>query len=300
MKKKILLLILLFIFSVTLLLPNVAFADMGPKPSVTVEFTGLDDEGEFFVTLLSSEPSTGPFSVYDPTDEYPSWYADENPEIWQKFVDYVDADGYYFLQYFEACSATEPFSWTYYPPQTFKVLIYLPQKDTFIVSGVCERYAFDSNFLLSVTLDEIGMVQTYTSGTTVEKHYDFLWQGISLLARIVGTIGLELLIALIFRFTNKKQILLILYVNLATQILLNVGLNVVSYFGGAFSFVFVYALAEWLVFLIEAALYTAYMPKCGLDSKKIWLAWIYSFVANLFSFGVGVILAIAIPGVFFL
>jgi len=298
MKKKILLTALALAVLVTFLLPTVAFADMGPKPSVTVSFEGLEDEGEFFVTLLSSEPSTGPYSVYDPSDEYSSWLAEENPEIWQKFVDYVDADGYYFLQYFKSCSATEPFSWTYYPPQTFKVLIYLPQKDTFIVSGICERYAFDSDFVVRVTLGEIQTSQTYT-GTTVEKNYDFLWQSVSLLARIVGTIGIELLIALIFRFTNKKQILLILYVNLATQILLNVGLNVVTYFGGGFSFVLVYALAEWLVFAVEGVLYTAFMPKCGLDSKKIWLVWVYSFVANLISFGAGILLSVAVPGIFF-
>lgn len=298
MKKRILLTALAFAVLVTFLLPNVAFADMGPKPSVTVSFEGLEDEGEFFVTLLSSEPSTGPYSVYDPSDEYSSWLSEENPEIWQKFVDYVDVDGYYFLQYFKACSADTPFSWTYYPPQTFKVLIYLPLKDTFIVSGICERYAFDSDFVVSITLGEIQTSQTYT-GTTVEKNYDFLWQSVSLLARIAGTIGIELLIALIFRFTNKKQILLILYVNLATQILLNVGLNVVTYYGGAFSYVLVYALAEWLVFIIEGALYTAFMPKSGLDSKKIWLVWIYSFVANLVSFGAGILLAVVVPGIFF-
>ena len=51
-------LILVLCFAWTLLLPITAFADTGPKPSVTVEF--LEAPKGAYVTLLSKESSTGP------------------------------------------------------------------------------------------------------------------------------------------------------------------------------------------------------------------------------------------------
>ena len=77
---------------------NVASADMGPKPSVVVTFEHLDKE--CYVTLLSSEKSTGPHSVFD--EEYGSFdelYGEsKEKEIYAKFINYKDKDNYYFLQ----------------------------------------------------------------------------------------------------------------------------------------------------------------------------------------------------------
>ena len=87
--------ILLVIFMAT---PITAQADIGPKPSVVVEFAGLEEE-EYYVTLLSEKDSTGPWSVGNDYYDYMGEKA-----AFDKFCEYIDADGYYFLSFMEECS----------------------------------------------------------------------------------------------------------------------------------------------------------------------------------------------------
>ena len=60
-------------------------------------------------------------------------------------------DGYNFLQYLWECSADKIIEWTYYPPSVFKILLYFPESDSFVVSGACETYAFDSYYTIDLT-----------------------------------------------------------------------------------------------------------------------------------------------------
>ena len=83
-------------------------------------------------------------------------------------------------------------------------------------------------------------------------------------ARIVLTILIEMLVALLFGFRQKKQLLILAVVNIITQIILNVLLNVINYNSGPLAFTFFYVL----------------------------------FVANLISFGAGLFLAAKLPGMF--
>ena len=39
-------------------------ADMGPKPSTTIDFENMNGE-KYYVTLLSESKSMGPYSAYD-------------------------------------------------------------------------------------------------------------------------------------------------------------------------------------------------------------------------------------------
>ena len=72
-----------------------AFADMGPKPSVTLRLYIYNDQN-YAVTLLGNTESTGPWSA-------PSAYGDwmGSREVWEAFQAYNAPEGYYFLGYFE-------------------------------------------------------------------------------------------------------------------------------------------------------------------------------------------------------
>ena len=83
------------IFAVTAL-PITAKADMGPKPSVRIQFKNMSDD-LCYGTLLSKEKCTGPAQVWDGTARNEQLY-DLDRNIWKAFVDYKDPDGYYFLQ----------------------------------------------------------------------------------------------------------------------------------------------------------------------------------------------------------
>lgn len=67
MKRKIF--ALLLCFALVMAMPITAHADMGPKPSVRIEFTDIEGEN-YYGTLLSKSKSTGPASAWDGNPEY--------------------------------------------------------------------------------------------------------------------------------------------------------------------------------------------------------------------------------------
>ena len=272
-------------------LPITARADMGPKPSVRIEFTGIEGE-TYFGTLLSKHESTGPASAWNGSPEYALYMpGDEGYEIWLKFVEYEDIDGYYFLQEWWDCSETNQLNWTYYPPSPFKILLYFPETDTFYISEVYERYAFDSYFTVDLS-------DYHADPIMASKSYDYTWEIISLVVRIILTILLELGIALLFGYWEKKVLGLIAVVNLITQVTLNVALNIINYNSGSMMFTFSYVLFEILVFAIEAVAYAALLRRFSGKEQKKGKAVGYAFVANASSFAFGLWLAHLIPGIF--
>jgi len=244
MKRKLTTWIMCFIM-VFAMLPITAHADTGPKPSVRINFENMGEE-VCYGTLLSKTDSTGPSSAWDGNPEHIYNY-DLDMDIWQAFVDYEDADGYYFLQEGWLCSESKELNWTYYPPSSFKILLYYPELDTYTVSGIYERYAFDSYFRVTMDGLEIKSVD--------DKAYDFTWELISLACRVVVTIALELAIALLFVLRQKKLIMTIFGVNVVTQIGLNVALNIINYNRGAYMFVFCYVLLEILVLFMRDTIF---------------------------------------------
>ena len=297
MKKTLIALLCLII--VIAAFPASASADVGPKPSIVIDFKGLEGE-RYYVTLLSSAKSTGPFSALsEDTDNNLRYHqGDEDYDIFQKFVQYQDENGFNFLQYFEDCSQTQRFSWTYYPPNEFKILFYFPDLDRFVVSDQSfERYAFNSYFTADASNLDLSSGAQIAADLRVIESYDYSAQILSLLARIVLTIAVELGIALLFGFREKKQFRFIVIVNVITQIALNVTLNVVNYHLGLFGFLIFYVLLELAVFLIEGIFYAIFLKK--LSEKKVasWKPWIYALAANAVSFALGLLLAFWIPGI---
>ena len=289
MKRKIFALVICLIL--ILAMPLNASADMGPKPSVRIEFTGVEGE-TYYGTLLSLRKSTGPASAWDGTPEYAQYHPeDEGYEIWLKFVEYEDTDGYYFLQEWWDCSESNQLNWTYYPPASFKILLYFPETDSFYVSPVYERYAFDSYFTVDLSAYSTAPIMAHQS-------YDYTWELISLAARIVLTIALELGIALLFGYREKKVLACLAVVNVITQVTRNVALNIINYNSGSMIFTFSYVLFEILVFAIEAVAYAVLIRKYSSKVQKKGRAVGYAFIANAASFALGLWLAHVIPGIF--
>lgn len=285
MKKRLTaLLILLLVFA--LAMPLAAFADIGPKPSVRVTFTGAGGR-EFYATLLSQASGTGPYSA----EPGRSWGNDleENEPVRQAMAAYQDPDGFYFLQTAWQCSETRPLAWTYYPPVTYKLLVYFPDTGEFLTSGVYSRYAFDNYY--TVDLADLANGQL-----VLRKSYDYTWELVSLLVRILATIALELAVAVPFGFAKKPFLRPILTVNVVTQILLNLGLNMIAYWMGGLAFMIFFWPLEVLVFIVEAVAYRPLLGRRGGASAS--LATIYAFTANVISCVAGFWLAQVVPGIF--
>lgn len=265
------------------------YADMGPKASVRITFTGASGE-TYYGTLLSKHDSTGPASAWDGgVIRESATHGEEGYPVWQKFVDYEDIDGFYFLQEWWDCTDSDQLNWTYYPPSPFKILLYFPESDTFLVSPIYERYAFDSYFTVDLS-----------DGTvlTAVRNYDCTWELLSLAARIVLTLLIEFAVALLFGYRQKKLLSALMIVNIVTQIALNVSLNVINYQSGSLAFTFYYILLEIAVFVVEAFLYCALLRRYGETGESGGKVVGYAFCANLLSFLSGLILAHVIPGIF--
>ena len=281
---------LLICLILVLNLPVTAKADIGPKPSINITFTGIVGE-TYYGTLLSERRSTGPATAWDGYEEYRDWKPESEKPIWEKFIAYEDTDGYYFLQEWWDCSETNQLNWTYYPPTPFKILLYFPETDTFYVSDIYERYAFDSYF--TVDLSDYA-----TSPITARQSYDYTWEVISLVARIVLTITLELAIALFFGYREKKALGFLAIVNVITQVVLNVALNIINYRSGSMGFTFAFICMEIVVFAIEAIAYKSLLKRFSTVEQEKRRGVSYALVANTASFAIGLWLAHLIPGIF--
>jgi hypothetical protein len=265
-----------------------AHADMGPKPSVNITFENLSDE-LCYGTLLSQKKSTGPSTAWE-EEGYENIPTDFTREIWQAFVEYEDTDGYYFLQVGWQCNEKKSMKWGYYPPGYFKILLYYPKSNTFVVSGIYDCYAFDSYYTVNMDGIDIGSVEK-NEQIVAKKSYNYLYETLALVARIAITILLEIGIALLFRFREKKLLRIIGITNIVTQILLNVGLNIIRFYDGILIFYIFYILFEIIVFAIEATVYAITFKRA--ETKiSAWKSTLYAFVANLISFGAGILIVI--------
>ncbi len=273
-----------FVVIVTCLaMPVTVKADMGPKPSVVIETIGFEEK-EYYMTLLSERDSTGPWSH---GDEYHDYMGEKR--VFEVFESYKD--GYYFLSFMQDCSENDRFEWTYYPPQRFKVLIYTVDDGQFYCSDeVYERYAFDSYF--KVMVSESGNV------LTAQKSYDFSMEMVSLAARVVLTIVLEVLVAFMFGYRSNKNVKIIAITNVCTQVVLNVLLNIINYRSGQMAFVFHYVWMEFVIFALEAVIYVKLLDRTDGEKEMAKHPVVYAALANIVSLIAGIWIAKMIPGIF--
>lgn len=322
MKKRLCSLLALLIAA--MLLCCIAMADTGPKPSAAFTLTGMPDE-DYYVTMLSEIDQYGPHHTYTEGEEIPGWVLSggvEDPAypIWQKFVDYTDADGYYFLcDLFTQQHGDAEFGWTYYPPERFKLLLYFPESDIFLCSTVTERYAFDSVYRLDLggkSPAEIAALtltdpngdplpsgrddETAIGEVTLDKSDGTHQQIIGFLGRLAITLIVELILAWGWKYRRGSQLLFIGVVNLITQCALNAAL---LYWGAQQNsrgfIIFWYVLLELAVTGIEAACYAGLLP--GIDRRDAGTrrrAALYALIANVLSFLAGLALSQVFPAIF--
>ena len=135
-------------------------------------------------------------------------------------------------------------------------------------------------------------------GLPLARSYDYMGEALGLLGRVALTVGLEALTALAFGLRKKGQ----LAANLVTQGLLNLGLNLYTYFCGELAgmpvilITPVYLLLELAVTLVELTVYRRRLAgREGLSRNRVTA---YTWMANLLSLGVGYALSFRLPMIF--
>jgi hypothetical protein len=137
-----------------------------------------------------------------------------------------------------------------------------------------------------------------SSSLMLHKSYNYTKEIVALLIRIIITLFIEMTIAYLMGYGRSKNLKVIFYTNVITQIILNLFLNLIHYHSGFYDFVFSYVWMELLVLIIEAVIYKKYTdavhPKTGRKMHPIG----YAVAANTASFAIGVWLAAIIPNAF--
>lgn len=271
-----------------------AFADFGPKPSVVVEFENAGDQ-EYYVTLVAKEDKLG--------SPYSRVTAEDQPEtddiaIWNRLVAYEDPDGMVFAGNVQKLTGDGAYVWGYYPPSEFRVLIYFPDTDSFVESSeILEQYAFDSYYQMDFN-DLPENWNDAVAAIPVTRKYNLLWQITAFLLRLAVTVAVECLLAVLFGFRGKRQMLLVLAVNCATQLAMN--LLILDESVGLFVFyVLQYALIEVGVILAEGLVYCLALPKLATPEQNRNVHPIaFAFFGNVASFSLGFLLSNWFPMLF--
>ena len=279
---------LLACFALALAVPFAAFADIGPKPEVTVQTTGLS--GDCWVTLLAKQTSIGPWNL--PGSEPPEWFAAEEHPAWEAFTAFEDGDGYHFLQWQAQVQDAAPATWSYMAPKHFKILFWFPESGSYAVTEKLDRYAYSAVYRVDFSGFDPAADEVQT--VAAQKNYDYAGEALGLAARFVLTLAVELLIALPFGYLKRQYLRVLLIANLATQLALNLALNLTAYYSGSLAMWVFYPLFELAVFIVEAVVFRlAFKPEAGKGHPVL-----YAFVANAASYAFGLWLGNVVPALF--
>jgi hypothetical protein len=279
---------------VLLSIPSVAKADMGPKTSIEISFTGL--EGERYYTALLVKPPVQE-DMFTPSllrDSLDTAYTEnaEEAAIFQKIALYQDADGYAALNRVEDCSKSHLLDLSRFSVPEFKILLYFPETDHFVESNRSyQSYAFNSYFAVHAEQCGLSSDSQGELDLKLQNTYHYGRMVLAFFVQVAITLLIEIGIARLFQLRQKKVFRFIVLVNLVTQVLLNVVLYWLNYQVGLFSMAVNYFGLEILVFLLEAVLYAIYFSRLEDVSIDGWKPWVYSLVANAASFLVGLQLA---------
>lgn len=274
--KKVLSFILIFIF-VFIGSSLVISADTGPKPKTTITIYNLDKSD--YIIGYATKKKSGPHSFYEPGADVFYGSSDDLDVLYEK---YQLADGFRLYDISYSYSNVDEFTLEsgYYWPSDFKLLIYDKINDRCYISEEVETYAFHSYF----KCDFKAIDSTIFS---LVKTYNYTNEIFSFIIRLIVTLVIEMLIALIFRYTRKSY-LIILVTNLVTQIGLNLALNLDAHFNGRQPImIIVYVFIELAIILVEGIIYQIFLKR---KNNGFNFGFLYSIIANVVSFVLGMIL----------
>lgn len=252
--------------------PLVVNADMGPKPASFITIKGIEGE---YVSCFAAKEANGPNYTYQDYLEFEYKNIEYNP-----IMEYEDEDGYKWITNYYKCVGESEIKFTYYCPSEYKIVIYQDDK-LLIASEPLKMYAYSTYYEIDFSSGNISSPQDIK----VTKNYDYFSEIFNLILRIVLTLIIEIGVFYLFRLYTKHNLKVVIIVNTLTQVLLNVMVNVKLFYSGILSALFLLFVLEIGVLLIEFVLY-----QFLLKDKKRWRILIYPIVANIVSFGLGLLI----------
>ncbi|MBR2067664.1 MAG: hypothetical protein IJ875_05335 [Solobacterium sp.] len=248
---------LIFLF---LLVSFPAKANNGYYQATRIDIEGID--GPCYATLLSDKSVSGKWSATMKRD------FDAPEEIENAFLAYQDEHRFSYLQYFQDVSGGYLF-WPTFPPEVFKLLIYIPETDTFYVSDKLERYALTSTYKAIVKDGKL----------LVEKNYDYGKMALITIIRILMSIGIVVLSTYLIGKPHKTDQHVVWITNIIFYLGLQIFISVYSFKDG-FSLIeyYYFILPLTIIFLlIQGRIYSR-------KAKTILSSYLCAFFSNAITY----------------
>ncbi|MGN0771600.1 MAG: hypothetical protein ACI4MI_03340 [Christensenellales bacterium] len=275
-------LLVILLCSVVAMMP-VVVADMGPKPQATFDVVGTENLGNFHLIVFFDNGNYN--GILDPDEEDATYEILDSytyPDLNNKII-YKNQSGELHICY------------SYYAPEKYVFMFVSEDYSKVIRTQEIERKYFEGFYIID--LQGISWDECEDGQTIGEYKVDYKWwyTVVSTLARMLATVAIECLIALIF-IRSKKDFAFIAIVNLITNFLLNLILSIIDFFNGyqLFTYYLAYVFFEVIVIVAESIAYCKKMPHIA--KYKLIL---YAIFANLISYVVGVMVGLPIwTGIF--
>jgi hypothetical protein len=258
------------------LFPAPAYADVGPKPSLTVNARNMP-EMTCYLDLLVDYPRKNGYSnireksKYDPKmltvlEQYnedgwrPAMATGTRIPVSGDIICHVE-DG--------RCSLAFSYSGV---PDRFKIIV-VSADGRVAVSNIVERRAFDS----TVDFD-------YATGQAVEQApvLAYFWQ---FAKACLATLFIEGLMLVLFRFALKANWKPFILINVFTQTILTLSVCYAMFRHGTLAAFLLYLLLEIVILALETALFVSF-----LQGHSRWRRLVYSLSANTVSFFIGLMM----------
>lgn len=280
-KKSILIGLLLLLFINTF--PIVAFADVGPKPSLEIIVKGMDNDNYWLDLLVTDESEHSWFEL-----------SDKERERVKKLAEYVDEEGFHpallgatrvplfgELKGERNSDNTYSHKFSYIgTPEIFKIAI-LTEDNTLIISDLIHRKHFNSIIEFDLR-DEALQGDILVSAGQAKEISPILNLSLGFIGRLLLTLAIEIGIALLFGFTIKNSGKILLKTNILTQVMLNIAILWINLLYGMLAALLIFLLMEIFIIIFETIIYAKYLTE---KSKGKRIA--YGILANIASLVVG-------------
>lgn len=265
--------VIIIVMSIILLLPFAAYADIGPKPSIKLIVLN-PPEDEYYLDLLIDYEKKHSYTNIDEDDELDENMIDilkeYNEDGWRPaLVTGTNVPLFGNLKgEREGDTMVHKFSYVG-TPKRFRVIL-VEKSGKVTVSKEIERKAFESTVYYDYAINKI-----WESSATKSYVKQFI-------ITFIGTLIVEGIILILFRFSIRKNWKPFVMVNLFTQILLTLIVFSAMYFAGSMAAFLLYVPFEIVILIIESKLYKKYLQEHSIRRRIL-----YAITANVVSFMLG-------------
>lgn len=257
-------------------------------------------EGDYLVAVLSDRNA---FDAWNEKYDYlleREYMGAQTLAALKKLRGARDEDGYTYIADLDGFNKENDGTDVLYSYDTFKIALYFPDTDTLVKTDILKKESYFEIFKLTLDAKEIAAIQVaevdqktfnegeYHPAVTTEKPFLSAIMVKQFFICLAFNLVVEILIGLLFGYRKWRHIITIAVTNICTLILLTVSVLLINppVYDSLLSFPF--AFFEIAVAAVEGTVYAIAFRHFEKGEKhSLWLAFIYAFTANLFTYVIG-------------